>query len=48
MLDILSKMFTLDGKGHLLPLLWLITAGLLLRMMPLRQEIVCGEKKENW
>ena len=48
MLDILSKMFTLDGKGHLLPLLWLITAGLLLRMMPLRQEIVCGERKENW
>ena len=34
MLDILSKMFTLDGKGHLLPLLWLMTAGLLLRMAP--------------
>lgn len=48
MLDLLSKIFILDGKGHLLPLLWLITVGMLLRMMPMRQEIVCGEKKENW
>lgn len=48
MLDLLSKIFILDGKGHLLPLLWLMVAGLLLRMMPMRQEIVCGERKENW
>lgn len=48
MLDILSKIFILDGKGHLLPLAWLMIAGLLLRMMPMQYEIVCGREKKNW
>ena len=48
MLDILSKIFTLNGMGHLLPLIWLTAAGLLLSKMPMKHEYVCGQKKKNW
>ena len=48
MLDILSKFLALDGKGHLLPLVWLIAIGWLLSKMPLKHEYVCGQKKQNW
>jgi hypothetical protein len=48
MLDILSKIFALEGKGHLLPLIWLMAAGLILCKMPMQDEVVCGQNKKNW
>ena len=48
MLDILSKIFALEGKGHLLPLIWLMAAGLILSKMPMQDEVVCGQNKKNW
>ena len=48
MLDIFSNFFALDGKGHLLPLIWLIAGGFLLSKMPMKQEYVCGKQKKNW
>lgn len=48
MLDILSKIFALNGMGHLLPLIWLMGAGLILSKMPQQHECVCGQKKKNW
>lgn len=48
MLNILSKIFALEGKGHLLPLIWLMAAGLILSKMPMKYEVVCGRNKKNW
>ena len=48
MLDIFIKIFALDGKGHLLPLIWLIAGGLVLSKMPMQHEYVCGREKKSW
>lgn len=48
MLDILSTIFALDGPGHLLPVIWLMAAGLILCKMPLKHELVCGQREKNW
>ena len=48
MLDLLSKIFALEDKGHLLPLVWLVVAGVLLPLMPKQRELICGRTEDRW
>ena len=48
MLDLLQKVFALEGAGHWYPLLWLFAAGIFINKIPKRREHVCGRVKERW
>jgi len=48
MLDLLQKVFALEGIAHLYPLLWLFAAGIIFNKMPKRRELVCGRVEERW
>lgn len=48
MLDLLQTAFTLDDKAHWYPLIWLFLAGIILYMMPQKQELVGGRVQLRW
>lgn len=48
MLDLLQKVFALEGTAHWYPLLWLFAAGILIYKMPKQQAPVRGQVKERW
>lgn len=48
MLDLLQTAFALEDKAHWYPLIWLFFAGILLYMMPQKQELVGGRVQLRW
>ncbi len=48
MLNLLQKIFAMEGLAYLYPLIWLFFAGFLLSMMPKEQMLVCGKVQRRW
>ena len=40
--------FDLEQTSHWYPLVWIFAAGIVLYMMPKKQELVCGQIQERW
>lgn len=48
MLNLLQKIFAMEGLAYLYPLIWLFFAGFLLSMIPKEQMLVCGKVQRRW